>query len=588
MKKTILLFIIILGFTLRFYQLGSNPPSLYWDEVALGYNAFSIAETARDEEGKFLPIQYFRSFGDFKPPVYIYAAVPMIKLFGLNEWTTRFPSAFFGSLSIVLTYLLTRQLFRRLAPSEPIFLTSDRVEWISILAALMLAISPWHTQISRVAYEANVSLFLTILGVWLFLKATESGSRKTLLLSLSGISFVLTFYTFNSSRVFTPLLVALLAFIYRDKLFKLQIDIRKVLIASILSIAILIPLLSHLASSEGQLRYKEVNIFSSPEPVAVSNARTARLGNSWWAGILNNRRILYAQNWLDGYFQHFSGKFLFITGDVNPRFSLQDVGGLYIIELPFILIGIYLILSRRKPEHLLLLGWMLLGPVPAAFARETPHALRSLNILPTFQIIECYAFVYILYKLNLKRINGKLVSKGVVGITAAILTFSLYYYQHNYFVHYPRWTSQEWQYGYKEAMEEVKAVQHEYDRIVVTGALGRPYIEALFYLQYPPGLFQKERRARTDQTGFGFIEVDGFNKYEFHEVNWKSEIAKQQSDEKVLLIGTTGELYNQKYATKIIKRLNGETVLIMSDVPKGYDALIELGLLDENGNPIVD
>lgn len=379
MKKLILICVIVIGFVLRFYQLGVNPPSLYWDEVALGYNAYSIAETARDEEGRFLPVNYFRSFGDFKPPVYIYAAVPMIKILGLNEWTTRFPSAFFGALSVILTYFITCQLLRRLASHEPSFLNKNRIEWSAIGTTFLLAISPWHTQISRVAYEANVALFLVLLGVWLFFRALENESRKTLWLALSGISFVLTFYTFNSNRVFTPLMVLLLAIVYRRQLFATQTDIRKVLVASLISILLLAPLLPHLASREGQLRYKEVNIFSDPTAVATSNQRIARLGNTWWANLLNNRRIIYAQAWFDGYFRHFSGKFLFISGDINPRFSLQDVGELYLIELPFLIIGLYLFASRRKTEHLFVLGWMFLAPIPPAFCPRNTPCLANLK-----------------------------------------------------------------------------------------------------------------------------------------------------------------------------------------------------------------
>ncbi len=588
MKKILLVGTILIGFILRFYQLGSIPPSLYWDEVALGYNAFSIAETAKDEEGRFLPLNYFRSFGDFKPPVYIYAAVPMIKFFGLSEWTTRFPSAFFGSLSVVLCYLITRQLLKRLSSNESTFLNQSRIEWISLAVTVLMAISPWHTQISRVAYEANVALFLILLGVYLFFHALENQSRKTLLLTLAGLSFVLTFYTFNSNRVFTPLLVALLAILYRKQLFPTQKAIRQVLVATLIGLAVLLPLLPHLASSEGRLRYKEVNIFSDAKPVEVSNQRISRLGDTWWANILNNRRIIYAQNWFDGYFRHFSGKFLFISGDVNPRFSLQDVGELYLIELPFLIIGLYLFASRHKTEHLFVLGWMLLAPIPAAFARETPHALRTLNILPTFQILEAYAFIYVvyrLYKYQFKQIRLPAIS--VIALTVLFLFFNMYYYLHNYYVHYPRWTSQEWQYGYKQVINEVAKVQDQYDRIIITDGLGRPYIETAFYLKYPPAQFQKERRQHTDATGFGFVEVDGFNKYEFRGIDWKKEIPKQQERERVLLVGTPAELSKQKYFKKIVPRLNGETVFILSDIPSGIDALIELGFLDENGNPII-
>ncbi len=581
-KKLILLLIIIVAIILRFYQLGSNPPSLYWDETALGYNAYSIAETAKDEEGRFLPIQYFRSFGDFKPPVYIYSAVPVIKLFGLSDWATRFPSAFFGSSSVLLTYLITSQLLKRLSQNDSLFLNSERIENISLLTAFLLAVGPWHSQISRVAYEANVALFLLLLAIYLFYKSLEEEKKKALYLILSGLSFVLTFYTFNSSRIFTPLLVVTFALIYRKDLFHTKENIRKLLSAVIISLFLLLPLLPHLASSQGQLRYKEVNIFSDPVPVETANARIARLGNTWWANILDNRRLIYAQNWLDGYFQHFSGKFLFISGDVNPRFSIQDVGELYFIELPFLLIGLYLFLSRRKPEHLVILAWMFLAPVPASFARETPHALRSLNILPTLQFLEAFAFIYILYRLKASPIK----KLSIITCAALLLVLNVYYYLHNYYVHYPSWTSQEWQYGYRQAIEEVARIQSDYDRVVITDGMGRPYIEVLYYLKYPPSLFQKERRVHTDSTGFGFIEVDGFNKYEFHGINWKKEISSQGQFEKVLLVGTSNELTNPKYFRKVIPRLNGETALILSDVPKGIDALIELGFLDQNGNPV--
>ena len=111
-NKIILLFIILLALFLRVYKLSKVPPSLYWDEASLGYNAYSILLTARDEYGKFLPLTNFAAFGDYKPPGYIYAAVPSIAIFGLNEFSVRFPSAFFGVLTVILVYLISRKFFQ--------------------------------------------------------------------------------------------------------------------------------------------------------------------------------------------------------------------------------------------------------------------------------------------------------------------------------------------------------------------------------------------------------------------------------------------------------------------------------------------
>ena len=109
MKNKALFFIIfVLAVFLRFYKLSSNPPSLYWEEAALGYDAYSILKTGKDFHGNKFPLVAFESFGDWKPSLYFYTLVPSIALFGLNEFAVRFPSAFFGSLTVLLTYFLVK------------------------------------------------------------------------------------------------------------------------------------------------------------------------------------------------------------------------------------------------------------------------------------------------------------------------------------------------------------------------------------------------------------------------------------------------------------------------------------------------
>ena len=111
-KRVLLLLILFLAGLLRFWRLGENPPSLTWDEVAWGYNAYSLGKTGKDEFGRFLPYDYLESFGDFKPPVYAYLTILPVKIFGLNEFAVRFPSAILGTLNVLLTYFLTKELFK--------------------------------------------------------------------------------------------------------------------------------------------------------------------------------------------------------------------------------------------------------------------------------------------------------------------------------------------------------------------------------------------------------------------------------------------------------------------------------------------
>ena len=111
-KKYHLILIIFVAFFLRFWHLGSNPPSLYVDEVSLGYNAYSILKTAHDEYGNFMPL-VFRSLNTYNPAFSVYTLVPSIAVFGLSEFGVRLPSALAGTLTVLLTYILTDYLFKK-------------------------------------------------------------------------------------------------------------------------------------------------------------------------------------------------------------------------------------------------------------------------------------------------------------------------------------------------------------------------------------------------------------------------------------------------------------------------------------------
>ena len=65
MKKAFLLLLLIflLASFLRLKNLAVDPPGFYTDEASVGFNAYKILTTARDEHGKFMPI-FFEAFGD--------------------------------------------------------------------------------------------------------------------------------------------------------------------------------------------------------------------------------------------------------------------------------------------------------------------------------------------------------------------------------------------------------------------------------------------------------------------------------------------------------------------------------------------
>ena len=536
-RKIILLYLIIaLSIFLRFWQLGQNPPSLTWDETAWGYNAYSLGIDGRDEFGRLLPIDYLESFGDFKPPVYAYLDVVPIKLFGLTEFSTRFPSAFFGVLTVLVTYFLTKR----------IFWNSKSKEMYALLSALFLAISPWHIMLSRAAFEANVATFFIIAGIWLFLAGVQ---EKKWHIVASIVFFILSMYTFNTARIVTPLLVLCLGLVFRKKLIENK---KQTIIAILAGILLILPTLGFLFSPQAGLRFKEVNIFTDIDVVKTSNQEIIN-DSSKWSRIIHNRRVGYALSYLKHYFDNLNPSFLFIRGDGNPKFSTQAVGQMYLWDLPFFIAGILFLFKRKEGYWWIVPVWLLIGIIPAATARETPHALRVETTLPTFQIFAAYGFSQFLF--YIKR-YGKFFKAAIIFV-GILLFANLFYFFRNYIVHYPYEFSGEWQYGYKDSIRYVKSVEENFDNIYITSDMGRPYIYYLFHTKTDPRIFRKDSAIRRD--AFGFVTVDRFGKY-----NFLNDVTKinNKNGTKNLFIKTPNNVPEKANRLKTFNILNGNIALV--------------------------
>lgn len=537
--KNWLVVIFLLGLFLRFYKLNSIPPALSWDEVSLGYNAYSILKTGRDEHGKILPLVAFEAYGDYKPPAYIYATVPFVALFGLNEFSVRAVSALSGALTVLLTYFLAKLLLGDKRNS------AFQTEVIPLLASTLLAISPWHLNLSRAGFEANLALFLIVLGAWLFLKATAG---KSYFLLPSFLSFLLSAYSFNSARVVAPLLLLVFLFFWRQQLWSKR---KWLLVAVVVTLILSWPLFRHLRSPEGRLRFKEVNIFTSLEPIEIANNRIAVDNNVWWSKLIHNRRLLFGLEMVRHYFDNLNMNFLFINGDGNPKFSIRDVGQLYLWSLPFLVIGFFALIREKRGRWFLVPLWLLIGILPASVARETPHALRTENSLPMWEIITAYGFVTVFswFKKDISR-------RIFLTVAILLLIVNLSYYLHNYYRNYPAEFAPEWQWGYKQALSYTKDIEKNYDKVLVTNTIGRPYMYVLFYRAYSP----RDYFATVNRTGdaFGFFTVHSFGRYVFEET-------LTETSGKILHIENPSSVPAGAHVLSEIKYPNGQAALVIYD-----------------------
>lgn len=531
-KLVFLIAILVVAAFLRFYRLGVNPPALTWDETAWGYNAYSLGVDAKDEFGRFLPLNYLESFGDFKPPMYAYIDVIPVKIFGLNEFATRFPSAFFGFLTVLLAYFLTKRIFWK----------SQDKEKYGLLAALILAISPWHIMLSRAAFEANVATFFLAFGVFAFLAAVQD---KKWFLFLSAASFTLSLYTFNTARIVAPILALILAIGFRKELLRIK---KEVILAVIIGIILVLPTAKFLLSPQADLRFKEVNIFSDTSVIDVTNQEIKNDNGSLLSKALHNRRLAYGVLFLEHYFDNLSLNFLFIKGDGNPKFSTQDTGEMYLWDLPFFVGGILFLFKKREAAWWIIPLWLIVGIIPAATARETPHALRIEATLPTFQILTAVGAIVFL---NWMRKFGKTKLSVAYVILSLLLAMNFLYFYHGYLAYYPQEFSGEWQYGYKDSINYVLANEKNYDQLDITTVLGRPYIYYLFYGKVNPQYFRKT--AQVSRDAFGFVSVNGFSKYRFAQ-----DLSKiKNPSKKVLYIDAPTNVPSKANIVKDFNLLNG-------------------------------
>lgn len=550
--KILFIVIIALAIFLRFWQLGTVPISPDWDEAALGYNAYSILHTGKDEYGVFLPRE-LRSYDDYKPPLYAYLAVPSIAMFGLNTRAVRIPSAVMGVLAVVGTYYLVLALFRHSRSVHEKKKEDGIDRWniaqsVALLAALMLAISPWHLQFSRIAFEANSGITLNIWGLVAFFY----GLSSLPMMALSAFFFGLGLYAYHSERVFVPLLVLSLAIIWRKELFR---DWRKVAVGLIVGLVTVLPLLPVVTDKTAMTRLRGTSPLSDQTRLLMRTVKKleadAKAGDTLGA-LIDNRRVVYAKTLIDGYISHFSLQWLFLTGD-NDRHHAPDNGILYLWEIPFIFLGLLWIWKRGGKLRSLLTVWVLIAPVAASPTGGTPHAIRTLVFLPTFQIFTALG-LYAAWA-GLKKHISKAHAWASLGylVIACIAAFGIFfitiYYFHMYYHQMNREYSQNWQYGYQQAVSYAEAHKSKYTKIVVSTALEQPHMFFLFFTGYDPVKYL----AQGGTASGGFNEVrNHFDLYEFRRIGyWLDEI----HDGKTLYIGTPSEIQTSTLTS--IRYLNG-------------------------------
>jgi 4-amino-4-deoxy-L-arabinose transferase-like glycosyltransferase len=350
LKSGSLLWLLLAAAGLALYAWGApaNPPGFFIDESSVAYNAHAVSESGRDEHGETWPL-YFRAFGDYKNPTYVYLLAAVFRVTGPSVAAARYLSAALGVLAALALGLLGARVTGRRAAGLLTFLTA--------------LLTPWLFELSRVVVE--VAAFP--LAVALLLLASHRASRKEAWGLADAVlvagSLALVTYTYSTGRLFGPLLaLGLLLFATT------RARLRSVLMTWALYGLSLVPaLVYHLRHPEALTKRFNYLTYVTPESGYAEDA--------WefvkhFAGNLNPWRML-------------------VTGDVNG-YQIASVPGAGVVTFAafaLALVGAWLALrgARREAWWRFLLYGLAAAVVPASLTNEYFHMLR-LAALPVFLV----------------------------------------------------------------------------------------------------------------------------------------------------------------------------------------------------------
>lgn len=470
--------ILLIATFLRFFQLAQVPAGMTWDEAAIGYNGYAVIKTRHDEWLERLPVS-FRSFGDYKAPLAIYLVGIFTVLLDLKLWIIRLPFALAGVIAVVGMIKLTAQVLEVTRVK-----TKLSPDLLSLIAGLMLAVSPWHLHFCRAGFESGLALTLVI---WAFYYLT-SYLKKAHVVSLQEqfkhllpavLLFTASFYTYHSVKIAVPLLVLFFYWLFKKRVVHQFLGL---IIAALTGFLLAIPLIKDSLTGDGLARagtllFTKANSFSDFVIQVVY-----RLG------------------------VHLSPHFLVGGWTDTLRHGAGRWGVLLPVTFLFFVIGLVLLVRNILVEKTLIISmpgrlsfwlkiafiWLIIGLLPAILGEEYPQANRALLALPGFFWLALAGLDWVVQTFTI----DKLTTKKIIFSFALLYFINVGLYLRYYYQVFPQHGADAFNEGYIEAMqiayEYERGVNNkpEVDQIIVSNQYGQAYIYALWVRKTNPIWYQ--------------------------------------------------------------------------------------------------
>ncbi len=381
-----LILIFVLAVFVRLYNINFVPSGVYPDEAVNGIDALKTFYSGN--------YKWFYTDNNGREGLFMNLIALSYHLFGISILGLKFPSIVFGSLSVLGSYFLTKELFR-----------SHRA---GLLVAFFIATSFWSINFSRIAFRAiMLPTILTFSFYFLFRGIRNNKSFKLekikqfFYFSLSGFIFGVGLHTYIAFRIAPAILFILFVALWITKKNFLKDYWLPGLFFIIFSIISMSPMLldfyhhpEHLTSRSG-----EISIFSS----AMNHGHFLKTAGKSLGLSLVKYSFWGDQNWRHNYPPY---------PILNPLLGVAFLIGLiYIISKWFHLLFLrfkHNIRDRKFYVYSFLLAWFF-GMLSPEFlsAEGLPHALRAIGTLPPTYMIVAIPFLWTFGKIdNLKNQHG--------------------------------------------------------------------------------------------------------------------------------------------------------------------------------------
>lgn len=484
MKKTSFFWLALFtlgAFLLRIWGAGALPAILNRDEAALGYNAFLLMETGMDEWSRPWPLG-LESFGDYKLLGYPALLIPFLRIFGLHDWVVRFPSVLAGTALVPLLYFLSLRFG----------LKRDS----ALIAAFLASISPVFVWYSRLAFEANVALSLTV-GALLLLLGLQNRFSWIRLLG-SGALLTAAMFTYNTPLILLPVFAVLPLFFQKRSLSQKAAVILLLAGIAVIGAWLLLPISAQKSGitvfTDETVRSHWAAFRSSLPPIWQSIIGSRFL---YWAGIIGTHFI-----------QSFSPVFLVFKGGSHPWHTVPGSGHLlgiaYILSLTGLLVSLKEIFSSPGKKESRFSACMLIlllfaSLLPSVVTVDSPHATRSLLFFVLLTVLAAKGFLFLTeawFVGNKKWLNKLLI----VGLLLQGIIFA-----HRLFFEFPH-RQNAYQPGFDRVIQETEQ-NFPQTPVAIVDSAGYHYILLAWYLRLPADeYFSSISRQLPDHIGFRYGE----------------------------------------------------------------------------------